>query len=151
MKIEIFTSGFCIDNGKPTQRGACAARLSYADEHGRKAVRVISEPIGDSTGPQCDLKAAMVGLMSVRSDLRKCDIDLFTSTYVAQLTERDGDNFKLVPKKNAELVKRLREKVILFNNLVIKVGTKEQLQQITSIAKTVAETAIGDDSETITS
>lgn len=153
MKISIFACGFSIDNGKPTQRGACAARLEYVDDHDRKSARVISEPVGSSTGPQCDLKAAILGLMSVSAvpvlRLRKAPICLCASTYVAQLLERDGDDFKINPKKNGELVRRLREKVALFNNLTVQAGTKEQLQQALDVAKTAVDTGIGSDSGTI--
>lgn len=149
MKITIFASGFCIDNGKSTQRGACAARLLYADDEGRNAVRIISEPVGNSTKPQCDLKAAMLGLMSLKSTVRNAAVDVFVPSYVAQLMEREGGNYKLEPKKNAELVRRLREKVTLFKNIIIQTGSKEDLRQPMVIAKTAAEIGAGDDSGTI--
>ena len=153
MKISIFACGFSVDNGKPTQRGACAARLEYLDDSNRKSTRVISEPVGHSTGPQCDLKAAILGLMSISAApilrLRKAPICLCASVYVAQLLERDGDNFKINPKKNAELVRRLREKVALFSDLTVQAGTKEQLQQALDVAKTAVDVGVGSDSGTI--
>ena len=149
MKITIIACGFSIDNGKPTQRGACAAHLSYEDEHDRKATRTISELVGSSTNPQCDLKAAILGLMSVRVGLRKRPIELIASSYVAPILERDGDNYKLNPKKNLELVKRLREKVALFGDLTVKAGTKDQLRPALDAAKVAVDTEAGSDSGTV--
>ena len=149
MKISIFASGFCIDNGTPTQRGAGAARLLYVDDFGRSAVRVVGEPVGSSTKPQCDLKAAMVGLMSLRTGLRRHAVDLVVSPYVAQLMERNGKEYKLQPKKNMELVRRLREKAALFSNLIVQAGSKEELQQVLDIARTATEVGAGSDSGTI--
>lgn len=153
MKIEIFACGFSVDNGKPEQRGAAAARLQYVDDYEREAIRVISEPVGDSTKPQCDIKAAILGLMSIKAQqvlqLRKNPVVLFVTPYVAQLMERDGDKYKIEPKKNAELIRRLRDKADLFSNLVVQVGEKEQMQQVLDVAKTAAETIVGSDSGTI--
>jgi hypothetical protein len=154
MKISIYACGYSIDNGKPTQRGACAAGLHYVDDHDRKAIRVISELVGSSTGPQCDLKAAILGLMSIKATpvlrLRKAPVELVTTKYVAQFMERVDGEFKLVPKKNIELIRRFREKADLFENLIVLIGTKEQLQQAFDIAKTTVETGINSDSNTIT-
>jgi hypothetical protein len=154
MKITICACGYSIDNGKPTQRGACAARLCYFDDYDRKAIRVLSEPVGNSTGPQCDLKSAILGLMSIKATpvlrLRKAQIELITTKYVAQFMERVDGEFKLIPKKNIELIRRFREKAALFDSLIVQVGTKEQLQQAFDIAKTTVETGIGSDSDTIT-
>jgi len=153
MKISIYACGFSVDNGKPTQRGACAAALEYLDDHGRRGARVISEPVGNSTGPQCDLKAAILGLMSVKADpviRRKWDIELFASPYVAQLMARKDDGFKLNPKKNIELVRRLREKADLFGSLTVTAGSKEQLQQALDTAKTTVEVNMGSDTGTAT-
>jgi hypothetical protein len=153
MKIEIFACGFSVDNGKPEQRGAATARLQHIDSHGREAIRVISEPVGDSTKPQCDIKAAILGLMSIKAhpvlQLRKSPVVLFVTPYVAQLMERDGDKYKIEPKKNAELIRRLREKADLFTDLTVQIGEKEQMQQILDVAKTAAETTVGSDSGTI--
>jgi hypothetical protein len=151
MKISIFACGFNIDNGKPTQQGACAARLQYVDDYNRISIRVIGEPVGNSTGPQCDIKAAMLGLMAIKATtvFRKMSIELFASAYVSQLLERDDTSFKINPKKNMELIRRLREKASLFENLIVQVGSKEQLQQTMDIAKTVVNTGIASDSGTI--
>ena len=150
MKTSIYACGFSVDNGKPTQRGACAAILEHSDDHDRKACRIISEPVGSSTGPQCDLKAAILGLMTVSANprFRKSSVDLFVSKYAAQFLERDGEKYKLDPKKNAELVRRLREKADLFGNLTVQIGTKEQLQLSAEHAKGTAETGFGGDSGT---
>lgn len=153
MKISVYACGFSIDNGKPTQRGACAASLEYLDDHGRRGTRIVSEPVGNSTGPQCDLKAAILGLMSIKADpviRRKWDIELFVSPYVAQLMVRKDDGFKLNPKKNVELVRRLREKADLFGNLTVTAGSKEQLQQALDTAKTTVEVNMGSDTGTAT-
>jgi len=153
VKITICACGFSVDNGKPTQRGACAAILEYLDDYGRKATRTVSEPVGNSTGPQCDLKAAILGLMAVKADpvIRcKWDIELLTSPYVAQLMVRQGDRFKLNPKKNVELVRRLREKAALFGNLTVATGSKEQLQRPLDTAKTTVEVGMGSDTGTVT-
>ena len=149
MKISIFASGFCIDNGKPTQHGAGAARLLYVDDFGRSAIRVISESVGNNTKPQCDLKAAMVGLMALRTGLRHKAVDLIVPLYVAQLMERDGKEYKLQSKKNVELVRRLREKAALFSSLTVQTGSKEELQQVLDVARTAAEVGAGSDSGTI--
>ena len=149
MAISIFACGFSIDNGKPTQRAACAARLLYEDEFSRKAMRVISEPVGNSTNPQADLKGAILGLMTLRADLRKEPVELFVSKYVAPLMERSDDGFKINPKKNPELVRRLREKAALFNKLTVVAGTREQLQQTLDVAKTAVEVGAGSDTGTI--
>ena len=151
MKISVFACGFSIDNGKPTQRGACAAYLEYVDDHDRKATRVISEPVGNSTNPQCDLKAAILGLMSIKADpfvRRKVPVELFASSYVAPLLEREGESYKLNPKKNIELVRRLREKSGLFSNLTISIGSKEQLQPALDAAKDTVNAGVGSDSDT---
>lgn len=149
MNITIHACGITIDNGQSTQRGACAVDLHYADEYDRIATRTISEFISDSTNPQCDLKAAMFGLMSINADLRNKPIELFVSTYVAQLLERDNKIFKLIPKKNIELVRRLREKVDLFSDLTVKAGTKAQLQHVLNVAKITVETKVSEDTGTV--
>jgi hypothetical protein len=151
MKISIFACGFNINNGKPTQRGACVARLQYVDDHNRTSVRVISEPVGNSTGPQCDIKAVILGLMSIKATptFRKMPIELFVSSYVVQLLERNEEGFKINPKKNIELIRRLREKFLLFANITAQTGSKEQLQQVMNIAKTTVDTEIASDSGTI--
>jgi ribonuclease HI len=135
----------------PTQRGACAAYLECVDDYNRKATRIISEPVGNSTNPQCDLKAAILGLMSVKADpvLRhKVSIELFASSYVAPLLERKDDGYKINPKKNVELVRRLREKAELFGNLTVRVGLKEQLQTALDVANGTVSTGVGIDSDT---
>jgi hypothetical protein len=152
--ITIYACGYTIDNGKPTQRGACAASLEHYDSSNRKAVRVVSEPVGNSTGPQCDIKGAILGLMSINASpvlqFRKAPVNLYASKYVAQLLEcGDDGRFKATPKKNAELVRRLREKVSLFENLTVYVGTKEQLQQPLDISKTAVNSGLHSDTGTL--
>jgi hypothetical protein len=99
------------------------------------------------------LKAAILGLMTVKADpviRRKWDIELFASSYVAQLMARKDDGFKLNPKKNVELVRRLREKVDLFGNLTVAAGSKEELQHALDTAKTTVEVSMGSDTGTAT-
>jgi len=93
----------------------------------------------------------MLGLMAIKATtvFRKMSIELFASAYVSQLLERDDTSFKINPKKNMELIRRLREKASLFENLIVQVGSKEQLQQTMDIAKTVVNTGIASDSGTI--
>lgn len=153
MKISIYACGFSVDNGKPTQRGASAAVLQYDDDYGRRCTRTISEPVGNSTGPQCDLKAAILGLMTVKADpviRHKWDIELFASPYAAQLMARNDGEYKLNPKKNIELVRRLREKAELFGNLTVTAGAKEELQQALDAAKTTVAVNMGSDTGTTT-
>jgi hypothetical protein len=152
--ISIYACGYTIDNGKPTQRGACAASLEHYDSSNRRAVRVISEPVGSSTGPQCDIKGAILGLMSINASpvlqFRKMPVSLYVSKYVAQLLEHQDDGqFKVTPKKNAELVRRLREKTSLFEDLTVHTGTKEQLQQPLDISRTAADSGLHSDTGTL--
>jgi hypothetical protein len=76
-------------------------------------------------------------------------IGLFVSSYVVQLLERNEEGFKINPKKNIELIRRLREKFLLFANITAQTGSKEQLRQVIDIAKTTVDTEIASDSGTI--
>jgi hypothetical protein len=87
--------------------------------------------------------------MGVRIDQRKKPVELMVSPYVAQLLERNDSGFKTNPKKNAELVRRLREKATLFSDLTVLVGTKDELQQTLGFAKSAVENGTGNDTGTM--
>lgn len=148
-KITVIACGYNVDNGKPTQRGASATSLHYVDDHDRQCSRTISELVGNSTGPQCDIKAAILGLMSIKQHLRKLPIELIVSHYVAKLLEFDGNDFKVVPKTNSELVKRLREKTALLHDLKVTAGSRDRLQSTLDIAKSAIAANSGNDTGTV--
>ena len=117
--ITVLTCGFCVDNGQPTQRGGAATVLLVADEYGRHASRTILAPTGNSTKPQSDLKAAILGLSAIAPRFKSQVVQFSASKYVTSLLDRVNGAYKTKPQKNSELISKLRTISESFSDLVI--------------------------------
>jgi len=147
--IKITTCGSCVDTGKPTQRGGCAAHLWAKDSVGRISTRKLTHAAGNSTQPQANLKSALLGLMSVNAAMRAHDTELCVIPYVEQQLQQEDGKFKTTPKKNVELVDKLRSVVALFPRLRISVADKDTLRLIFEDARQCAELQNETDTGTI--
>jgi hypothetical protein len=147
--IKITTCGSCVDSGKPTQRGGCAAHLWAKDSLGRVSTRKLTHAAGNSTQPQANLKAALLGLMSINAAMRVQDTELCVIPYVEQQLQQQDGKYKTTPKKNVELVDRLRSAVALFPRLRTLVADKSTLRQILEDARQCAEKQNETDTGTI--
>ena len=146
--ITIAACGFCIDNGQPTQRGGAAVKLALTDEIGRAATRAIISATGNSTQPQSDLKAVLLGLHAISPQFTREPIRLCASKYASKVLERQNGKFKTSPQKNVELVEKVRAFFLTFPNIELVVDVESQKTAL-QLAKEVAETQESDDSGTV--
>ena len=146
--IKIVACGFCTNNNQPSQLSGAAVKLTYVDEFNRTAIRTIKAPTGNSTRPQSEIKAAILGLSAIICRFKSAPIQLYIPTYVAGLLKKVDGIYKANANKNADLVGQLRSLFDTFSSITI-FSTPGELKDILQLSKNVAETQIGGDSGTV--
>ena len=148
MKFTVYATGYCYDNGKPTQKAGCAAYLVAEDELGRVGKRTISQPTGNSTLPRSELSAARLALSSIKKKFQGSPVTAFFSRYAASALEAKNGGYKVNPKKNKEEIESLRSLSDIFSNLQVKIGSKEQFKECLEAAKVCANNQAAEDTDT---
>ena len=146
--ITVVACGYCADNGQPTQRGGSATTLTVVDDNSRKAVRTLTAATGNSTQPQSDIKAVLLGLSAIKPQFKIDKLRLSVTKYVERLLVKNGDVYKTKPQKNPELVVKLRTLVETFRSIEIITDVDGQ-KAVLQLARKVAETQESSDSGTV--
>ena len=147
--IKITICGFCVDAGKPTQRGGAVAKLVSVDEQQRTAKRTIQAATGNSTRPQSELKAALLGLLAVSQRQRQNRVEFGSPKYVSDFLEKVDGKYKRVDvKSNVELITKLRTVFDAFSDISLAVD-KDEMKEALQLSKETAEKQDNKDSGTV--
>lgn len=138
MEFSLFAAGHSLDNGKPTQRAACAAVL-IAREGDRTKYREISHYLESTTGPQSELQAAYMALAAVQPRWRSELIILTVGSYPNRMLERAGDGWATNAKSNEQLVGRLRTLINQFPRLTISSRAADEFTRAGELARISAQ------------
>ena len=139
MELMLFAAGYSIDNGKATQRAACAVVLMARDGD-RGKYREIAHHLESATGPQAELQAAYLALAAVKPRLRLGPIVLTVGSYPARVLERTGEGWTTNAKSNERLVERLRVLAAQFPALTVSSRRADELTRAGELARGAAQT-----------
>lgn len=144
MKFKICTTGYCINVQKPTRRAACTYTLECVDEHGRKATRTISTPLGNSTKIQADLKALKLALQSIKPKHRDNRIDLL----LPNSDVLKAINTKSAGVKNTDLLNETLAQVQKHTKLKMVVVDENNAEMLECIKKAKATCSTQESTDT---
>ena len=135
----LFAAGHAVDNGKATQRAACAAVLVARDGN-RGKYREIAHHLESATGPQAELQGAYLALAAVKPRLRTGHTVLTVGSYPSRMLERAGEGWAINAKSNERLVERLRTLAAQFPDLTVSSRRVDELTRAGELARGAAQT-----------
>lgn len=149
MKIEIYASGYCHDNGKNTQRSG-ASIILRSDDGLNKSRRVISHPTGAGTQSFAEISAARLALASVKRKYRKeAEVKVYLPAQAVGFLQKKGDKYKKNSKKYENEVEELRRWADYYSDLTVdKLGKGDDADHATEEAKECADTQKPKDTRT---
>jgi len=151
MNYNVYSTGFCKNNGQPSQIAGAGIVLKFKND-GELKSRELGFHLGSVNAYLSEIQTARLCLASIPSSFRSIRVNLFfSSQYVPKMLEIKNGDFIAEPVKSVDDVIELRHLFKKFSDIRVYVADKkdENIKLAKSLAKKAMESEEEYDSGTL--